>query len=78
MRITDSELVPRYTAGELRAWHRGYRAYVMDRPYKCYSQDANYIAAWRAGWFSAMKREIKESEEARRLKALERAQKGKR
>jgi len=42
-----------YTAGELRAWHRGYRARRLEKPYKCASKNPNYLAAWRSGWFAA-------------------------
>ncbi len=43
----------KYTARELRAWHRGHQARTLGKPYRCNSKDENYIAAWRAGWFAA-------------------------
>ncbi len=44
----------KYTAGELRAWHRGYRMYRLGKSYDaCKSQNADRVAALRAGWFSA-------------------------
>jgi len=45
----------KYTAGELRAWYRGHRAYRLGKEYRCYSNNDDYIAAWKEGWFAAKK-----------------------
>ena len=51
----------KYTAGELRAWHRGHRTYREGKPYICHSKDANYRAAWRAGYIAAEREAKKEN-----------------
>jgi hypothetical protein len=43
----------KYTAGELRAWHRGYKKRLLEKPCVCHSNNPNYSAAFRDGWFAS-------------------------
>ena len=50
----EEKLMPmKYTAGKLRAWHRGHRARRLGKPCVCYSDNPDYVAAWRNGWLAA-------------------------